>query len=106
MVHSAKCKQVAIVLYDDVQLLDVAGPADVFVQANRRAGGEAYEVTFVAAKASVRGAGGLAMAATPIAAASGRIHTLIVPGGPVEPLTDALADTELLRWINTAAATA
>jgi transcriptional regulator GlxA family with amidase domain len=106
MGHSAKRKQVAIVLYDDVQLLDVAGPADVFVQADRRAGGGAYEVTFVAAQASVRGAGGLAMAATPIAAVSGRIHTLIVPGGPVEPLTDALADTELLTWIDKVAATA
>jgi transcriptional regulator GlxA family with amidase domain len=106
MVHTAKPKLIAIVLYDDVQLLDVAGPADVFVQADRRAGGGFYDVTFVAAQASVRGAGGLAMAATPIAAVSGQIHTLIVPGGPVEPLTDALADTELLTWIQKAAATA
>ncbi|WP_426042741.1 GlxA family transcriptional regulator [Brevundimonas sp. TWP2-3-4b1] len=100
MVQTAKARRVAIVLYDDVQLLDVAGPADVFVQADRRAGGGAYEVIFVAAQAGVRGAGGLTMTATPIAAVSGGVHTLIVPGGPVEPLTAALADEGLLGWIN------
>ena len=79
---------------------DVAGPADVFVQADRRAGGGAYEVIFVAAQASVRGAGGLTMTATPIAAVAGAVHTLIVPGGPVEPVTAALADAGLLRGIS------
>ena len=106
MVQTAKTRRVAIVLYDDVQLLDVAGPADVFVQADRRAGGGAYEVIFVAAQATVRGAGGLTMTSTPIAALSGGVHTLIVPGGPVEPVTDALADAGLLGWIDQVAASA
>jgi transcriptional regulator GlxA family with amidase domain len=106
MVQAANSKHAAIVLYDDVQLLDVAGPADVFLQANRRAGGGAYELSFVAAQASVRGAGGLTLTATPIASMAGRIHTLIVPGGPVEPVSDALADRQLLTWIGRVAATA
>jgi transcriptional regulator GlxA family with amidase domain len=106
MGKTAKRRRIAIVLYDDVQLLDVAGPADVFLQADRRAGGSAYEVTFVAAQGNVRGSGGLTMAATPIAEISSHVHTLIVPGGPVEPVADALADTQLLLGIDRMAATA
>lgn len=97
MGQTATPRRIAFVLYDNVQLLDVAGPADVFLQANRRAGGGAYDVCFVAAGAQTRCAGGLTMSAPPLSSLRGGLHTLVVPGGPVGPLTSAMSDTVLLR---------
>ncbi len=106
MGQPANARLVVIVLYENVQLLDVAGPADVFVQANRRAGGEAYEVMFVAAKATVHAAGGLRMTAAPCTSMRRPVHTLIVPGGPTKPLSSAMGDAQLMRWLARAADTA
>lgn len=100
---AAKPKLVAIVLYDNVQLLDVAGPADVFVQANRRSEGDPYEVRFISPKKAVQCIGGLSLAARPCTSLRRPVHTLIVPGGPVKPLMEALVDKQLLNWIARAA---
>lgn len=106
MIQTAKPKLVAIILYDNVQLLDVVGPADVFEQANRRAAGGAYDVRFVSVKNAVRCFGGLRLTATPCASLRHPVHTLIVPGGPVKPLAEALVDKQLLKWIARKAETA
>lgn len=50
-------RRFAIALYDDMQLLDVVGPADVFVRANPRGG--ACEVMLVASRSRIRSAVGL-----------------------------------------------
>lgn len=103
MTETAKPRLIVVLLYDDVQLLDFAGPADVFAQANLRAGGRAYELLFVAVGGEVRGSGGLSMVASPVTAIDRPIHTLLIPGGPVKPVAKALQDAELLAWISRAA---
>ena len=103
MIETANPRLVVILLYDGVQLLDFAGPADVFAQANLRAGGREYELLFVAVGGEVRGGGGLSMVAAPVTAIDRPIHTLLIPGGPVKPVAKALHDAELLGWISRAA---
>jgi transcriptional regulator GlxA family with amidase domain len=103
MIQTAKPRLVVVLLYDDVQLLDFAGPADVFAQANLRAGGRAYELLFVAVGGEVRGTGGLSMVALPVTEIDRPIHTLLIPGGPMKPVAKALHDAQLLAWISHAA---
>ena len=103
MIKTAKPPLIVILLYDDVTLLDFAGPAEVFMQANLRAGGSAYELLFVTVRGEVRGCGGLSMVASSVTAIDRPIHTLVVPGGPLKPVAEALQDAELLAWISRAA---
>jgi putative intracellular protease/amidase len=46
-------KKIAIVLFDDVEVLDFAGPFEVFSTAGKRSTGLAYEVFTVAEKSTV-----------------------------------------------------
>lgn len=106
MGKTAKPRLVAILLYGDMQLLDAAGPADVFTQANRRAGGNAYEVMFVGAARSVSTIAGLTLAAQPLPGTRRAVHTLIVPGGRRRGLRAVLGDVRLMRWMTRSAETA
>src|SRR5688572_11887626 len=74
--------RVVIVCYDDVELLDVAGPANVFTAATRLAGA-AYDVELVAPCAgAVRTAGGVELVAhRSLGEVREVIDTLLVPGG-------------------------
>lgn len=76
---------VGIVLYPDVELLDVTGPLSVLHGANRRLGRAAYEFRFLAAAGAgqpVPSSSGLAMVATHrLSGARRALDTLIVPGG-------------------------
>ncbi|WP_211251691.1 GlxA family transcriptional regulator [Andreprevotia chitinilytica] len=79
-------KRIVFLLYDDVNVLDVAGPVEVFSQPcrNRVPGTlEPYQITLVsAAGGPVRTSSGVTMWTEPMAALVGeRIDTLIVPGG-------------------------
>lgn len=74
-----------IVLYPDVQALDVTGPHEVFAGASRLVGRTrgtpAYEIEVVALRpGAVRSESGLTLVATPIDR-SRPIDTLVVPGG-------------------------
>jgi transcriptional regulator GlxA family with amidase domain len=80
-------RNVVLVVFEGVQLLDVAGPADVFDAATRVAaaeGGEGYRLTIAAAEGEpVRASSGMQI--VPDAALTdldpGGIDTLLVPGG-------------------------
>ncbi|QWG24535.1 helix-turn-helix domain-containing protein [Bradyrhizobium sediminis] len=106
MGETAKPRRVVIALYEDIQLLDAAGPADVLVQADRRAGGGAYEVMFVASQPTVRTSAGLVLNAKPLPSARRTVHTLIVPGARDDAMRAAMADTVLMDWMSRAADTA
>lgn len=106
MGETAKRRRVVVALYEDVQLLDAAGPADVLVQANLRAGGDAYEVMFVASQPTVRTSAGLVLNAMPLPSSRRTIHTLIVPGGRDDAMRGALADAAFIDWMSKAADTA
>jgi transcriptional regulator GlxA family with amidase domain len=71
--------RVAFVVYDDVTLLDVSGPLEVFHQANR--GGLRYEPILVSpAGGSVRTSAGLTLAGTVTTDRAGRVDTVVIAG--------------------------
>lgn len=80
----AEPRLVGIVLYPDVELLDVTGPLSVLHGANRRLGRAAYAFRFLAAAGAgpVPSSSGLAVVATHRLSGVRRpLDTLIVPGG-------------------------
>lgn len=78
-------KTVAVVLYPDLLLLDVAGPVEVFSIANRYLNrGDWYEISTVGSdELCVRASNGVALTADVlIDNAPGNYDVLLVPGGP------------------------
>ena len=51
--HDRGMRTVALLAYDGSQVLDVAGPAEVFSVANEIAGGDAYETLVIGANTDV-----------------------------------------------------
>lgn len=93
--------QVGIFVFDAVTLLDVAGPAEVWVEANRY--GADYQVRLYSADGeSVRSSTGVVLGVDGAVAAAPRLDTLIVPGA------DALAvngvEPELVTAVSALAA--
>ncbi|MFI9542891.1 GlxA family transcriptional regulator [Streptomyces sp. NPDC052016] len=77
---------VAILVYDGVKLLDVAGPAEVFEEANRL--GADYRVRLLSPTgARVTSSIGIRVAVDGTAAAQQAPGTLVLPGGDVYPRT-------------------
>lgn len=94
-------REVWIVAFPDAQLLDVAGPWEVFALANRLAAARAprYAVSVVAPSGgAVMTSGGLALVAhKSLAQATGPVDTVIVAGGQgTRPQARA---ARLVRWI-------
>jgi transcriptional regulator GlxA family with amidase domain len=96
-----RVRAIEIVAFPDVQLLDVAGPLQVFQSANawaRSAGEAAPYATRVVARASpVRSWAGLSLIAEPLTRAGRPVDTLIVAGG--SGVRAAAEDRHLVRWI-------
>jgi transcriptional regulator GlxA family with amidase domain len=91
----------ALLLYDGCDLMDVGGPYEVLLTANRlrvRAGAPApFEVRTVAASATVTAYGGLGLTASHRPAELDTIDLLVVPG--LVDLDTALADQDLIARI-------
>jgi len=84
-------RRIVAVVYDGFQLLDLAGPADVFATASLIArGGYRIEVT-AAAAGQVRAHNGITTTAGDLDALAGPIDTLLVVGGLTAPEHLALA---------------
>ncbi|MET8809055.1 GlxA family transcriptional regulator [Streptomyces sp. NPDC004546] len=78
--------RVALLVYDGVKLLDVAGPADVFAEANRL--GADYRIAVLSATgADVRSSVGIRIAVDGSPASEPAPDTFVVPGGDVYPRT-------------------
>jgi transcriptional regulator GlxA family with amidase domain len=94
-------RTVWIVAFPDAQLLDVAGPWEVFALANRLGGARArrYAVSVVAPSGgAVMTSGGLAVVAhRSLAQATGPVDTLVVAGG--QGTRPQARDARLVRWI-------
>ena len=97
MSKAAKPRSVVFVLYDGVQLLDVAGAAEVFALAGQLTGQPAYELSFVSTHGMVTSSAGLPLGGVPLDAAPSTIHTLVIPGAIEAPLRAALRDRALQR---------
>ncbi|WHU45718.1 AraC family transcriptional regulator [Gordonia sp. L191] len=81
--RSADTRTVVLVGFDDVLLLDLSGPAEVFVAANRQVTG-AYELKVVSAVGAVTTSIGASLTTSPIME-SRILDTLIIPGSAVSP---------------------
>lgn len=96
--------KIGILLFDDVEVLDVAGPYEVLTTASRvaaRAGGaEPFEVVLLAAAgttdATVRSRPGLRLGVDATLADAPALDLVLVPGG----VTDAVErDAAVLDWL-------
>lgn len=100
---SSEERRVQILAFPDVQILDVAGPSEVFAIADRIHDGAAYSIELVARAAGpLQTSGSLGLIAKrEIAACSEDLDTLVVAGGL--GVRDALGDEELIEWVRQAA---
>ncbi|MET0707442.1 MAG: GlxA family transcriptional regulator [Tardiphaga sp.] len=98
---------VEILAFPAVQLLDIAGPMQVFATANDltvQAGGRApYAPRVVAPGGSgVKASAGLGLAAAELPRPDAALDTLMIAGG--QGVHDAAADSELVGWVRERAA--
>ncbi len=101
-------RRIEILAFEDVQILDVAGPLQVFASANDLARlarkPSPYELAVVAAQPLVTSSAGLGLAARTLSRSGRSVDTLIVAGG--FGVHSACANAVLIRWITTRAAAA
>lgn len=93
-------RRIEILAFPAVQLLDVAGPLQVFSAANERLaeGGRvaAYDVRVVAPSAEIAATAGLTFRTEPLSSGD-RLDTLVVAGG--QGVITAAADVGLADWV-------
>lgn len=94
--------RVGFIVFDDVTLLDVAGPAEAFTNAARivqgAGGSQGYEIVHISSDGQqVRSSTGLIIAGTVAPREAGPIDTLFVPGA--EPIGVAPPDAALLAMV-------
>lgn len=96
-------RRVVLVAFPDVQILDVAGPSEVFSLADRDAGESAYSLELVAPDpGEITASSGLRLAANgAVDACRGPIDTLVVAGG--RGVQAAARDPRLTNWLRLAA---
>ena len=101
-------RRVALVAFEGVQLLDIAGPADVFAMGNRFATQPAYDIAVVSSRGGlVATLGGPRIDTVPLREVDpAQVHTVLVAGGEAPGLRVAIRDGELARWVEQAAANA
>lgn len=94
-------RTVAIVAYDGCQLLDVTGPASVFVEAAAILDPEPYRIVLTSrAGGLVETEGGVKLCTIPLSAmTAAEVDTLLVPGAGRAGLQVLLGDEEVRRWI-------
>jgi transcriptional regulator GlxA family with amidase domain len=101
-------RRIEILAFPQVQLLDVAGPLQVFASANelasRDGGARPYEPLVVADPRSVVSTAGLGLATQALPSPDRPLDTLIIAGGA--GVYDACEDLGLIAWIKTRAAAA
>jgi transcriptional regulator GlxA family with amidase domain len=94
-------RRIEILSYPNVQILDIAGPLQVFASANdqRHAIGAApaYDLIVVGKAANVATSSGLSINVQPLTREISAVDTLIVPGGM--GVYEACEDEVLLAWI-------
>ena len=94
-------KTALFVLYEDVQLLDVSGPAAVLTMVNTVLGEEVYKLQYVSASkdGSVLTNNKMRVL-TDSLPEDENIDLLIVPGALDDAIDKALQDKKLISWLN------
>ncbi len=95
-------RRVEVLAFPDVQLLDVAGPVQVFAAANEQADGPdplpPYRIRVIAPEgAQIRATSGLAFLTEPLPNPAEPLDTLIVAGG--QGVMRAAEDASLVGWL-------
>ncbi|WP_184473346.1 GlxA family transcriptional regulator [Rhizobium esperanzae] len=96
-----RTRRIEILTFPDSQLLDVAGPLQVFATANDLAVLEGkprpYETVVVAECAEVKTSAGLALATSPLPSTDTPLDTLVVAGG--WGVNAACENRDLVEWV-------
>src|ERR1700722_8459856 len=95
-------RRIEVLAFPDVQMLDVAGPIQVFTAANERTTSPharlPYETRVIAPEgAEIRATSGLAFATEPLPDPTDPVDTLIVAGG--RGVMEAAEDANLVEWL-------
>jgi putative intracellular protease/amidase len=94
---TAEVTRVAVVLFPGVELLDAAGPAEVFARTRDEQGTPLFDVSWVgSARTPVESIGGLGLVPRKDVAENPTADVLVIPGGAVEAAMD---DPRLMKWI-------
>lgn len=106
--RTGKQRIVAFVTFPSVQLLDFAGPIDVFSLANRLSSEPPFDVLVLSTKGgAIRTSSGLEIASRSIQdVPPSSLDTLIIAGGPDEGLQALVHDASLKQWTQQAAKSA
>ncbi|MCJ2007145.1 GlxA family transcriptional regulator [Methylobacterium sp. J-092] len=104
--HAGSPRIVEVLAFPSVQLLDVAGPLQVFATANEQArGSRPYAPRVVGwGDGALTSSAGLRLAVDPLPDRDAPLDTLIVAGGP--GVVAASADADLVDWMRARAARA
>jgi transcriptional regulator GlxA family with amidase domain len=94
---SPVARRLEILAFPGANLLDIAGPLQVFASANEFVASPAYEISLVAGETPVVTSSGLPLASAPLPALAGPVDTLIVVGGG--GVHAACADKPLFSWL-------
>jgi transcriptional regulator GlxA family with amidase domain len=98
-------RHVAILLFDDVEVLDFAGPFEVFAVTDELSGHDTFNVVTVAASmASIRARNGLVVVPDFVLESCPAPHVLVIPGG--SGTRRLLLQPAVLDWIAARARTA
>ncbi|RYY09700.1 MAG: AraC family transcriptional regulator, partial [Alphaproteobacteria bacterium] len=101
-IDQTRSRLIEILVYPSVQLLDVAGPLQVFASANEhvlRSGGHApYALRTVAMEGRVASSAGLELVAMPLPDVKSPVDTLVVAGG--SGVMVACDDPILTGWLS------
>lgn len=94
---AAEVTRVAVVLFPGVELLDAAGPAEVFARARDEQAAPLFDVSWVgSARTPVESIGRLGLVPPIDVAENPAADVLVIPGGAVEAAMD---DPHLMKWI-------
>ena len=96
-----KTKIIAIVALPNAQLLDVAGPLDVFAEANNQARGEIYALrVYGTASGPIRSSSGTRLMPDAVVGQGmkEKIDTLLIAGAPNAP--EMAPSSKLIQWLN------
>jgi transcriptional regulator GlxA family with amidase domain len=96
-------RSIALLALPDVQLLDVAGPLDVFAEANAQSGRAAYDLALIATEPGpITTSSGRRLLPDLVAPTDTAFDTLLVAGAP--RIHEAMVGPDLLPWLSRTAA--
>ena len=95
-------KNIVILAFNGAQVLDIAGPMEVFAGGNQFTAQTAYRIECLGVpQTMIRVSNGLTLSTKNYRSWRGEIDTIIVPGASEEALQLLREETEFLRWLKT-----